>query len=181
MSKKLLALSLLLLAGAGCAASEPVADTNTAASDTGAQVADGSDTAASEGESGDAAGGTQLAEGEEGAGVVVDAGTGADGEVIVGGDAVAPTVKEFAVSGDNFAFAPSTITVNKGDTVRIVFTNAEGFHDWKIDEFNAATNKIGAGATETIEFVADKEGSFEYYCSVGSHRAMGMKGTLIVE
>lgn len=91
------------------------------------------------------------------------------------------SVKEFAVSGNNFSFSLKEIKVKKGDTVRIVFTNQDGFHDWVIDEFNAKTNKIGAGKTETITFVADKVGTFEYYCSVGSHRANGMKGSLIVE
>ncbi|HEY4518695.1 MAG TPA: cupredoxin domain-containing protein [Candidatus Paceibacterota bacterium] len=91
------------------------------------------------------------------------------------------TVKEFTVTGSNFAFTPTTMTVNKGDTVKITFKNADGTHDWKIDEFNAATKKIGSGESETIEFVADKAGTFEYYCSVGQHRAMGMKGTLVVK
>lgn len=90
-------------------------------------------------------------------------------------------VKEFVVTGSNFAFAPSTMKVNKGDTVRIVFQNSGGNHDWVIDEFNARTKMIGSGQTETIEFVADQSGTFEYYCSVGTHRQMGMKGTLIVE
>ena len=33
------------------------------------------------------------------------------------------STKTFTVNGSNFAFAPSTITVKKGDTVRIVFKN----------------------------------------------------------
>jgi plastocyanin len=56
-----------------------------------------------------------------------------------------------------------------------------GTHDFKIDEFNVATNQIPAGSSEIVEFVADKSGSFEYYCSVGRHREMGMKGTLVVQ
>ena len=32
-----------------------------------------------------------------------------------------------------------------------------------------------------VEFVASIAGTFEYYCSVGEHRAKGMKGNLIVE
>ena len=92
-----------------------------------------------------------------------------------------PGIKEFTVDGKKFSFTPSTITVNKGDTVRIVFKNNEGLHDLKIDEFNVATKQIKEGATDTIEFIADKVGSFEYYCSVGNHRAMGMKGTLTVQ
>lgn len=92
-----------------------------------------------------------------------------------------PSIKEFTIDGKKFAFTPSTITVNKGDTVRIVFKNNEGLHDLKIDEFNVATKQIKEGATDTVEFVADKAGSFEYYCSVGNHRAMGMKGMLTVQ
>lgn len=90
------------------------------------------------------------------------------------------TVKEFTVTGSNFRFAPATLTVKKGDTVKITFKNSGGMHDFVIDEFNARTKQIQGGAQETITFVADKAGSFEYYCSVGNHRAMGMKGTLTV-
>lgn len=89
-------------------------------------------------------------------------------------------VKSFTVTGKPFSFTPSTMTVNKGDTVKITFVNEAGTHDWVIDEFNARTKVLQGGQTETIEFVADKSGSFEYYCSVGTHRQMGMKGTLIV-
>src|SRR3989344_1142268 len=92
------------------------------------------------------------------------------------------SVKTFAVSGNtDFIFSVSEMRVKKGDTVTVVFTNAGGMHDWRVDEFGAATKVLAAGGVETISFVADKTGSFEYYCSVGNHRAMGMKGTLIVE
>lgn len=89
-------------------------------------------------------------------------------------------VKEFIVTGKNFSFDPEVIKVNKGDKVRIVFKNTQGFHDFVIEEYGAATKKTQAPTEEVIEFVADKVGSFEYYCSVGSHRQMGMKGTLEV-
>ncbi len=89
-------------------------------------------------------------------------------------------VKEFTVTGQNFSFAPNTLTVKKGDQVKITFKNADGFHDFRIDEFNVASKRIRGGDSDTVEFTADKVGSFEYYCSVGSHRAMGMKGTLTV-
>jgi plastocyanin len=91
------------------------------------------------------------------------------------------TVKDFTVTGSNFKFNPATMTVKQGDTVRVTFINSGGTHDWRIDEFNAGTKVIQGGQQETIQFVADKKGSFEYYCSVGNHRQMGMKGTLVVE
>jgi cytochrome c oxidase subunit 2 len=90
-------------------------------------------------------------------------------------------VKEFTISGKNFSFTPNLITVKKGDKVKITFNNTEGFHDFKIDEFGVATKQAKSPDTEVLEFTADKVGSFEYYCSVGSHRSMGMKGTLQVE
>ena len=95
-------------------------------------------------------------------------------------------VKIFKITGDNFRFfmegvESPDLRVKEGDRVRIDFTNEEGFHDWKIDEFNASTAQISAGQSESIEFVADRKGTFEYYCSVGQHRANGMKGNLIVE
>lgn len=89
--------------------------------------------------------------------------------------------KSFTVEGGNFKFTPNTIAVAKGDTVKITFKNMEGFHDFVLDEFQIRTKQIPAGQEETIQFVADKVGTFEYYCSVGSHRTMGMVGTLEVK
>ena len=91
------------------------------------------------------------------------------------------TVKEFTVAGKNFAFTPSTLTVQKGDRVKITFKNENGFHDFVIDEYGIATKQTQSPTTEVLEFTASKAGSFEYYCSVGTHRAMGMKGTLVVK
>jgi len=90
-------------------------------------------------------------------------------------------VKEFTVEGGMYYFNPKEIRVKKGDTVKIVFTNKEGTHDWVLDEFNVKTKMTKLGESDTVTFVADKTGTFEYYCSVGSHRALGMKGNLIVE
>jgi nitrite reductase (NO-forming) len=53
-------------------------------------------------------------------------------------------------------------------------------HDFVIDELGVQSDKVNNGETATVQFVADKVGTFEYYCSVGNHRAMGMVGKLIV-
>ncbi|HWO07358.1 MAG TPA: plastocyanin/azurin family copper-binding protein [Candidatus Paceibacterota bacterium] len=92
----------------------------------------------------------------------------------------AGTVKEFTVSGQNFSFSPATMSVKRGDTVRITFRNVSGTHDLRIDGYNVGTNVIQTGQSETFEFVADRAGTFEYFCSVGQHRQMGMVGTLTV-
>lgn len=89
-------------------------------------------------------------------------------------------VKEFIIEAKNYSFIPATMSVKKGDTVHITLKNTGGLHDLRIDEFNVATKRIKSGGQDTIEFVADKTGAFEYYCSVGSHRAMGMRGVFTV-
>ncbi len=94
---------------------------------------------------------------------------------------VATNTVTVTVEGSNFAFAPSEIKVKKGQKVVVVFKNVGGLHDFVIDEFKAQTKQIKNGEQDMVEFVADKVGTFEYYCSVGQHRQMGMVGKLIVE
>lgn len=91
------------------------------------------------------------------------------------------TVKEFTIESKGLSFTPSEIKVNVGDTVRVTYKNTLGKHDWTLDEFDIKTQLLDAGQEETVEFVADKTGSFEFYCSVAGHRAAGMKGMLTVE
>lgn len=89
--------------------------------------------------------------------------------------------KSFTLDSFNFGYSQEEIRVQEGDTVTITLTNSGGLHDWVLDEFSAATERIGEGDTTTVTFVADKAGTYEYYCSVGNHRDRGMTGTLVVE
>lgn len=98
-----------------------------------------------------------------------------------GSSVVMEGVKEFSVSGSAFKFDLKEIKVNKGDKVRLVFTNTQGSHNFVVDEFNLKTKVLQAGQTETVEFIAHQAGTFEYYCSVGNHRQQGMVGKLIVQ
>lgn len=95
--------------------------------------------------------------------------TGEDGEV-----------KEITVQNDRLSYVQSEIRVNRGDTIRLTFENTGGRHDWVLDEFDAATDVIRGGQSETIEFTADEAGEFEFYCSVPGHREAGMWGTFVV-
>lgn len=108
-----------------------------------------------------------------------ESGTAIDTDVSV--DITTPAVREFTITGSNFAFDVSSIKVKQGDTVKITFVNSVGSHDLRVEGYGIGTKILAAGARETISFTADEKGTFEYYCSVGSHRAMGMKGSLIVE
>ena len=108
-----------------------------------------------------------------------------NGNVLDDSGSLDQEVKTFVMSGENFKFMMDgaenpDLIVNEGDTVRIEFTSGQGFHDLVVDEFGAATSQVKDGESTSVEFKTDKKGTFEYYCSVGSHRQMGMKGNLIV-
>lgn len=93
---------------------------------------------------------------------------------------VSGTVKEFTVDGSNFEFDPATITVSKGDTVKITFKDSDGTHNLVIGGYDVSTKTVGPGKEDSVTFVADKTGTFEYYCSVANHKDLGMTGKLVV-
>ena len=85
------------------------------------------------------------------------------------------------LTGKNFEYSQDTIEVQKGDTVTVHFESTDGFHDWGVDEFDAWTERVETWGKTSVTFVADEAWSFEFYCSVGNHRAQGMLGWLIVK
>lgn len=85
------------------------------------------------------------------------------------------------VEGGSFYYKPNEIRVRKGQPVKIVLNSVDMMHDFVIDELNVKSEIIKSGETGEVEFTPDTIGEFEFYCSVGQHRANGMVGTLIVE
>jgi len=122
----------------------------------------------------------------------IRAGSGEQGtpndQQIPGGDAnvekkIVPAgdVKEFKITAKQFAFEPGTIEVNKGDKVRLIVTSIDVPHGIKIAEYGI-NERLDVGKPVTIEFTADKEGTFTVFCSVFCGSGHGnMKGTLIVK
>ena len=92
-----------------------------------------------------------------------------------------PGVKEIKVQGGDFWLEPTSISVNKGDRVKITFENVGSItHNLDIDGYGR-TEIISAGSIDTIEFVADKTGTFDMWCAVEGHRAAGMEGSFVIE
>lgn len=79
-------------------------------------------------------------------------------------------------------FSPSTIAVNKGDTVVIHFFNTEEFggdpHTFTIYNPYNINVVLRPGENQTITFDADTTGIFIYYCTF--HQPT-MRGQLIVQ
>lgn len=89
-------------------------------------------------------------------------------------------VKEFIMTAKQWEFVPSTIEVNQGDTVKLKVTSTDVTHGFALSEFGI-NERLSPGKTVEIEFVADKKGTFGFFCSVPCGRGHGgMRGQLIV-
>jgi cytochrome c oxidase subunit 2 len=88
--------------------------------------------------------------------------------------------REIKVIARKYAFEPKTITVRKGDHVRLVVTSEDVAHGIAIQEFNV-DQRIDAKKSKVVEFTADREGRFRISCSVfcGDGHA-DMEGELVV-
>ncbi len=103
-------------------------------------------------------------------------------EVQTSSPAIAGNGKTVSISAKEFEFNPSTVSVAKGVPVKIILTNdGTAPHNLTIDGLNIATKTISPGESDSITFTPTENGTFSFYCSVGSHKALGMKGTLIVK
>ncbi len=92
------------------------------------------------------------------------------------------TVEEITVIGTEYAFSPSTITVQVGRPVKITFQNrGSANHNLIIEGLGVSSRTIRSGQTDAIEFTAPTSGTYTIFCSVPSHRASGMVGSLKVE
>lgn len=87
---------------------------------------------------------------------------------------------EIMVEGGMYYYKPNRIEAKVGEPITVVFSNVDGMHDFVIDELNVRTEVIKTGEKETVTFTPTKAGEYEFYCSVGDHRQMGMVGTLVV-
>jgi heme/copper-type cytochrome/quinol oxidase subunit 2 len=71
---------------------------------------------------------------------------------------------------ESWKFTPNTIEVNKGDIVRLHLTTAQDEvalyigHGFGIEKYNVNAFLI-KGAEQTVEFVADKAGTFTFRCT----------------
>jgi len=97
----------------------------------------------------------------------------AAGAAQVGGSEIKMTAKKYE-------FAPNTITVRKGEHVKLVITALDHDHGFKLEAFKI-NERLKKGAPSTVEFTADQAGTFPFecshFCGVGHGK---MKGKLVI-
>ena len=90
-------------------------------------------------------------------------------------------VREIVVVGDDFAFSPARIEVQKDDLVQVRFTAKDIAHSFTIDAPYRISKRAGVGHSIVFEFRADEAGRFTFYCNLTQDdRCRKMKGELIV-
>ena len=74
-------------------------------------------------------------------------------------------VKEFVMTAKQWEFVPETIKVNQGDKIKLKITSTDVAHGFSLNEFGI-NEILEPGKTVEVEFIADKRGTFNFFCSV---------------
>lgn len=90
-------------------------------------------------------------------------------------------VNEITMTAKKYEFNPAKIRVKQGEHVRLVITATDHDHGFKLEAFQI-DQELKKGKAVTVEFTADKAGTFPFecskFCGLGHKR---MKGELVVE
>jgi plastocyanin len=106
--------------------------------------------------------------------------------LFAGHTAAVPDLRPVAVTASEFSFSPGQIIAAPAEELTINLENVGQIgHDmvFELDgSRTAAVPFIRAGERGSVTFTTPAQvGRFVYYCSVGSHRQLGMEGELVVE
>jgi len=89
--------------------------------------------------------------------------------------------RAFEITARKFQFEPAVLEVTQGERVRLTLRAMDGTHGFALKPFKVKAVLPASGEPVTVEFVADKVGTFGFacseYCGSGHSR---MKGRLVV-
>ena len=77
----------------------------------------------------------------------------------------APQERTFRIEARQFAFSPSELKVNVGDTITLQLVSMDVVHGLYLDGYGISV-EADPGQTQTLTFTASKPGSFRLRCSV---------------
>ena len=79
--------------------------------------------------------------------------------------------------GKEYAFDPSELTFNVGETVTLVLKSETQFHTFTVEELGIDVD-VDGGETGSFDFTFDEPGTYTLICV--PHQALGMIGTITV-
>jgi heme/copper-type cytochrome/quinol oxidase subunit 2 len=91
-----------------------------------------------------------------------------------------PSLRRVSIVASKYAFEPGRIEVAQSDLVRIELRTADIAHSLTIDGYRIS-KRVNPGAPVTFEFLADREGTFPFYCNLQiDDGCRQMRGELVV-
>lgn len=78
---------------------------------------------------------------------------------------IAPQERIFRIDARQYAYSPSEIHVNAGDTVIFELVSTDVVHGLYIDGYDVSV-EADPGQTATLTFTTNKPGSFRFRCNV---------------
>ena len=92
----------------------------------------------------------------------------------------APTRREFTVTARDYSFSPNRVEAVQDDLIKLTVQSADNAYGFTIDEYRVS-KRVPAGGATTIEFRADRAGTFAFYSGLKSDsRHEQMRGQLVV-
>lgn len=79
--------------------------------------------------------------------------------------ATTPVERTFQIEASQFTYSPAVLSVNPGDRVTIELLATDVVHGLSIDGYKLETTS-DPGQTARLTFVADRQGSFRFRCTV---------------
>jgi heme/copper-type cytochrome/quinol oxidase subunit 2 len=73
--------------------------------------------------------------------------------------------RTFRIDARQYAYLPSELHVNRGDTVTLELVSTDVVHGLYVDGYDVAV-EADPGQTATLRFIADKPGSFRFRCNI---------------
>lgn len=94
---------------------------------------------------------------------------------------VPPPPRAIEMVASRFRFEPETLQVAEGERVRLTLRSTDTEHGFTIKKLNVRVAVPKTGEPVTVEFVADKPGTYEFKCSEYCGSGHGrMKGQIVV-
>jgi heme/copper-type cytochrome/quinol oxidase subunit 2 len=92
----------------------------------------------------------------------------------------APTRREFTLTARNYSFSPNRVEATQDDLIKLTVQSQDVAYGFTIEEYRLS-KRIPAGGTTTIEFRADRAGTFTFYSNLSNDsRHSQMRGQLVV-
>lgn len=92
----------------------------------------------------------------------------------------APNRREFTITARDYRFSPSRMEVAQDDLIKLTVRSEDVAYSLTIDEYRVS-RRVPAGGSTTLEFRADRPGTFAFYSNLTSDtRHAQARGELVV-